>query len=103
MHDDAWECFRLPTTHRRDRLDKIYLLMAYNFSFKLAKVGNKEQTVVFTRKKMSYTVAVMPRLREQQKKNKKNQKTYSDIMKKDLNLCILEKVYYRYKAKAYIS
>ena len=53
---------------------------------------------------MSYTVAVMSRLREQQKKKKKkNQETYFDIMKKDLSLCILKKVYYRYKVKAYIS
>ena len=52
--------FRRPAAHRCDRLDKIYLLMACNFSFRLVKVGNKEQTVVFVGK-ISYTVAVMPR------------------------------------------
>ena len=60
--------------HWCDRLDKFYLRVAYNFSFRVAKGGNKDQlwfslekkqvvwwkTVVFAGKR-SYTVVVMPR------------------------------------------
>ena len=65
-HDDAWECFWLPAAHRRGKQ-------------------------WCSPEKMSYTVAVMPKT-VRVVKEKKNQRICSDIMKKDLSLCILEKV-----------
>ena len=57
-----------------DCLDKFYLQVACNFSFRLAKGGNKDQLWFFPKKKQvvqwqtvvfaekgSYTVVVMPR------------------------------------------